>query len=253
MPDMSSDDVAKMFENEVRDKKRIAGGARGMASRGKGFKGAVWFPYEIMDKKEKREYTKGGKIMKYNQYESIEDVPSLEEINKLEIDEGHKVIDILRNRFSVKELKEYWGCTTYEIYGRLFNKYGIKTRPVKSRKDKKRGSDELINTNVVNVDDSAVVGINGKKEISDSEMKQLLTLGKMAHESFEIKKKEEDFDGFSIRLNGEYRGKVVEDRILGMMATLDKGSKYKIVVRIDEIESVIDEEIKEEIKYEVVD
>jgi len=61
------DDIEKLFNEDVMEKKKLARSAAARASRGKGFKGSVRTPYDFMSPKERRALN--SPVITYNLYD----------------------------------------------------------------------------------------------------------------------------------------------------------------------------------------
>jgi hypothetical protein len=69
--EMYHENVEKLFQQDIREKKRAASGAFHMRGKGvrNGFSGAIRTPYHFMSNKEKKQLN--GEVRTYNMYETI--------------------------------------------------------------------------------------------------------------------------------------------------------------------------------------
>jgi hypothetical protein len=111
-------EAEKLFNQEVRDKKRTASGVHSKAGKN-GYVGKMLFPSDIMPRKEKIKHRKAGKVMISNLYEEI--LP-IEEFEKLEVYEQKNRLAYWRNVYSNKEITDgmgIWNNKYYKIVAEL--------------------------------------------------------------------------------------------------------------------------------------
>lgn len=117
-------DEEYLFNEEVREKKKIGRGIHKRASRKRGFKGTVKTAYDFMTRKQKRELS--GKV---DVYHMSEIVISYDEFKKASNEKKIELIAIYLEKYSQKELAEKWNVPLKYIYGiksRYINKKGLK-------------------------------------------------------------------------------------------------------------------------------
>jgi hypothetical protein len=133
-------EIAKMFREDVRDKKNIGRNIFNRAATRKGKISKMMFPVDFMSKKDKKEYIKGGKVMVsniYTNFEKIEDVPSIEQIRALPRETGVIIIKNARSKFTNDTLRKHWNVSINYLYSKLFAEYVDRVteeRPVHHRK-----------------------------------------------------------------------------------------------------------------------
>ena len=93
----------KEFYADVAEKKRIARGIHARASRGRGFKGAVRFPSDVLKGKEKRDYCKAGEVRTYMM------IPDKEKFFNLDNDGRINMMAGLLKDHNRKAIAEHWG------------------------------------------------------------------------------------------------------------------------------------------------
>lgn len=98
------DEIRKMFENEVRDKKRTASGVHSKTGL-RGYVGRINMPTDFMSRKEKREYTKPSKVR--IEYMDISIMP-LQNFYALPHEDAKQTLKRYRKRYSVKKIREEW-------------------------------------------------------------------------------------------------------------------------------------------------
>ena len=186
----------KDFLDSVRDKKRTARSARARASRKKGHKGGVKFPYDYLSNKEKKKLI--GKVVIYNMYDKI---LTREEFNRLGWEGKLQQLDHWKQLHGYKVVGEAWGITSTAVAslrGFVMTKLGLKPPRKRQapRKNKKQTevtapvTEEVIETTPVPV------------------------------------------KGFNVSLIGEYTGQQIQERILNMAGLLGSDTTYKLTFTI---------------------
>jgi hypothetical protein len=112
-----------LFNQDIRDKKRTASGTRSKTGL-RGYVGTMRMPCDLMSSKEKRQYRKCGKVVRYNMYETI--MP-FDEFKQLPKEEQSTVLQKLRERHKNKEIQRVWEVNSQTYYS-LVNKLGLPTR-----------------------------------------------------------------------------------------------------------------------------
>lgn len=111
-------DVAKMMNQEIREKKRTASGVHSKTGK-RGYVGKMMFPNDLMSAKEKRQYRKSSKVEVYNMYDTM---MSYEEFNKLPKADQAKALQAYREKFTLKDIFAHWKIgsnTLYKLIGDL--------------------------------------------------------------------------------------------------------------------------------------
>lgn len=109
---MQLSEAAKLFQNEVREKKKAANGVHHKTGK-KGYVGKMLFPTDFMTRSEKMKYRKGGKIVISNMYDEI---LTVEEFKKLETFEQRNRLQYWRNTFQNKEIMKGMGIGSVQFY-----------------------------------------------------------------------------------------------------------------------------------------
>lgn len=192
-------DFEKMFNNEVREKKRTATGVFHRASRRGYVKGGVRTQVDFLRGKEKKAYIKGGEIKVSNLYDVLENVPTIEELDKMEYEVAKKIIERAKMNFSTLKLKKHWGVTSYTMYKKLYPKYNIEIGEPKGGKKKTKVAEEITNAPVATTTP------------------------------------ERDFTGFVLKFAGEHDASFISDRVLAFLSTMSENGKYRINFELVEI------------------
>lgn len=128
-------DFEKIFYQDVRNKKRTASGIHHRASRRGYIKGGVKTQSDFMTKKEKEKLN--GEVKVYNMYDKynvITNVPSLNEIERMDINDRVNLYRFLKNRYSNVVLQKHWGISAGSLYNKVYEKYNLYTpRTVNSK------------------------------------------------------------------------------------------------------------------------
>ncbi|MCQ6281224.1 hypothetical protein [Bacillus sp. EB600] len=128
---LSSDEIEREFRLEVKSKKLAASGVHHKTGK-RGYTGTIIFPSSLLRGKEKREYTKPGKVRQYNMFTSLTDYETLISYSP----ERQKDILIKwREQFPSKEIIGALGINRTSYYELLY-KHGILERPSSSKEYK---------------------------------------------------------------------------------------------------------------------
>jgi len=115
---MWQSEAERLFNDEVRDKKKTASGVHHKTGKN-GYVGKMRFPSDIMSRKEKRKYKGNSKVSISNLYEEI--IP-VEEFEKLEEYEQRNMLSYWRNTYSNKTITDgmgIWNAKYYRIVADL--------------------------------------------------------------------------------------------------------------------------------------
>jgi hypothetical protein len=105
-------EAEKLFNQEVRDKKRTASGVHHKTGKN-GYTGKILFPSDIMSRKEKIKHRKAGKVMITNMYEEL---ITLEEFEELEFQERKNRMAYWRTVYTNKEIMKAMGIHNNKYY-----------------------------------------------------------------------------------------------------------------------------------------
>lgn len=185
--------------------------------------------------KEKKEYLMGGHINMYSIFDTIEKVPSYEEINKMDVPTGNKLLLSLRGKFKVKELTAHWHISDYTMYHSLYPKFGIETNYSFGNKrvagKRVKNSEHILNLpekNVSKPDDDGM-------QFQFYQMAQAAVMVKAGVEEIVGKLKNDDVQGFNIRLKGSFDGKPLQNRLLKIIEMLEESAGYEVTFTIREL------------------
>jgi transposase-like protein len=106
-------DVEKLFNEDVREKKKPARNAAARASRSKGFKGSVRTPYDFMSPKERREYAGNSPVITYNLYDK--EGGNTEVLNMTSDERREYVRKRIEEGMSKNAIAKEMGVSTYYI------------------------------------------------------------------------------------------------------------------------------------------
>ncbi len=109
---MWQSEAERLFNEEVRDKKKTASGVHHKTGKN-GYVGTMRFPSDIMSRKEKIRYKGNSKVSISNLYEEI---IKIEEFEKLETHEQRNRLAYWRNQYSNKEITEGMGIWNNKYY-----------------------------------------------------------------------------------------------------------------------------------------
>ena len=103
-------DIEKLFYSDVREKKKTASGIHSRTGK-RGYVGKMRFSYDLMNRKEKYNYRRSGKIMTTNLFDEI--LP-YEEFKELETHEQRNRLAYWRQKYTNKEI-----LTGMKIYQKI--------------------------------------------------------------------------------------------------------------------------------------
>ena len=125
---MRISEAERLFNEEVREKKRAGIGVFSRASR-RGYVGKMFFPYELASRKEKSKHKRAGKVMTTNLFDKI--LPAAE-FDQLEEYEQRNRMAYWRNTYTTNEIKKEMGTSGTKFYA-LLEKLGIPKDGQKTR------------------------------------------------------------------------------------------------------------------------
>lgn len=127
----NDNNIERILIEDNREKKRAGIGIFSRKATRKGRLNKLMMPIDFCSKEEQRKYKKAGKVVCYNMYDiqSLKELNKLEEIKNMSKDVGTLIIEMAKEKFTVKELRTHWNINQYAIY-KLFNEYGVKMKPV---------------------------------------------------------------------------------------------------------------------------
>lgn len=176
----------------------------------------VYFPIDcIKGTKAKKLYMNNGEVVCSYMYELITEIPTLEEIRAMDKKVGRNLIINLRKNHNGKKLSEQWGITTYSFYNHLLKEFEITTkdRPVKNKlkQDPDKQDPKKLESKIIYTNENAI-GIAEKPQVQV----------------------EKEFVGFAINFANTLTGEELSNQILNIMGMLDKESKYKFSVKLNQ-------------------
>ena len=127
-------EAEKLFNQEVRDKKRTASGVHSKTGK-RGYVGKMRFPSDIMSRKEKYNYRKAGKVVTTQLYNEI---ISIEEFEELEIYAQKNMMSYWRNVYTNKEILEAMGINNGRFY-KIVKELNLPKAPRVDRQEPRKG------------------------------------------------------------------------------------------------------------------
>jgi hypothetical protein len=109
---MIQSEAAKLFHNEVREKKKAASGVHHKTGKN-GYVGTMRFPSDIMSRSEKIRYRRSSKVMISNMYETIMPIAEFDQLEKYE---QKNRLQFWRNTYSNKEILKDMGISNKRFY-----------------------------------------------------------------------------------------------------------------------------------------
>lgn len=112
---MVSNEIERMFREEVRDKKITGYGIHSRKGK-RGYVGKMMFPTDFMSRKEKQQYRKAGKVVTTNLYDEI--TMNYNQWKVLKEEDQKKYMQEWRNRFTLPEISEKLGAGESTIWSK---------------------------------------------------------------------------------------------------------------------------------------
>lgn len=131
---LSTAEIEREFNLEIRDKKRTASGVHHKTGK-RGYTGVVQFPHNLLRGKEKREYTKPGKVVAYNMFSSL---MTYMELKTHPEDRQKEILTKWRETYKAKEIQEALGMDHNGYYDLLYD-LGVLERPASAKPKKNTG------------------------------------------------------------------------------------------------------------------
>lgn len=177
---------------------------------------------------QEKKYGKGSVIDMYNLYDDIEKVPSLDEIMKMDIEAGKKIIEAVRKKHQVKKLCKHWGKSDNYLYVKVFPHFNVQTRNYKDniRKNKNKSISPMVQD---------IPEIEKIMEKQRAEIVQAAVMVKNGVAEILNRLETDSGDGQVLKLKGEFKGKNLSERLLGLAGILIEQSKYKAFLVIQEV------------------
>jgi transposase len=194
----------KEFYQDIREKKRVGTGIYSRAGK-RGYVGKILFSYDLMSRKERREYMKPSKVEVYNMFDTI--IP-YNDFKLLDKEQRIKYLQEYTKRFTAKEIAEAWGVKPDTVYN-YFYRYKI---PVVK---KARGG-------------------GPRKRVTETKPAEMVSVVNTVTERPKIMV--ELGEGFSVQLNGEFDAETLQRRLEKLAFLLEEGKKYSIKLVLNEIE-----------------
>lgn len=201
----------------------------------------------------------------------IESLPSLDELKNMNHREASAIVAAAKKTYSLKTLRKHWGVTDYMLYNHIFPKYGIGAakRPTfedmveETLKSKTKDQDQIIFTQTLPLSTTATLNTTSTMTpYYNATLQPTEVVQEKAHNPYDILKAMEDINeklkvalpliaqaaedkkpkveetGYSIKVNDIYTAKAIQNRMMNILATLDESFKYKVEIKIIELDEV---------------
>lgn len=179
----------------------------------------VIFPLDLLSGKKRKDYVRGGIIMTSNFYDNAENIPSFEEIQKMDKAQARTLLTTLKTKYSNTELiKNHWKVSNYQGY-KLLNDLGLTNKR------------EEIHISTTKVKDEKEK-VKRKVRATAKEKSEAV---KEENIKSENNNTYENFSGFKIMLSGDYESGKLEERVLKLVSALDSNKKYNLKLSIEEL------------------
>ncbi|WP_306010517.1 hypothetical protein [Bacillus sp. MMSF_3328] len=131
---LSTAEIEREFRYEIQEKKRAASGVHHKTGK-RGYTGVIQFPHNLLRGKEKREYTKPGKVRGYNMFTSL---MTFMELQTHPEDRQKEILTKWRETYKAKEIQEALGMD-HNSYYELLYKLEVLERPASAKPKKNTG------------------------------------------------------------------------------------------------------------------
>lgn len=224
------DQIERMFNEEIRDKKRTARGSfSNSGRRGGGTKGvrSVKTAADVLkynDKAAYKLYVKASDVIMSNVYDDILNIPTVAEIKEKDFNSAQSIVKAAKLGHTMKDLSNHWHLSGYSLY-KLFDDYEIEY-PKHPRKKTIKKEKDIKKANYI------------QKQEEIFQQANLLNDQRMAFVAptllaTEEPKEEEEFQLKYIKK--EVTGVEAQDRIMNYMGILMKDKKYDVKLTITEL------------------
>jgi hypothetical protein len=211
--------VEKMFQDDVRDKKRTASGIHSCTGK-RGYVGKMKFPSDIMSRKDKYNYRKSGKVETSNMYETM--IPYFD-FKQLPDEQKKQHLQAYRNNFSNKEIIGTWRISQNTFY-KIIKELDL---PKASRVHKGKSKRTAKPTTTTNTTSKTPVEAYVVEE----------TLPQMVKDQVEanLNSYQEEPDGFGFKIKGTYNTEKLIKRLEKLALILDdEESEFEVDIKIKE-------------------
>lgn len=209
-------EIELMLKLDNRNKRRVGSGVFHRASRLGFIRGGVKTQYDYLTRKEKKQLN--GEVIVSNMYSDLANVPSLEELQAMEIKDSQNIMKVLMRLHSKSKIQKHWGITPSKFYGFLV-KIGLYER--------KNGKFIAIGE----TQSPASSAKNKKKKVATPKVEEEVAV-EVAGKTKETK----ETYGFRIEFNNIVTFDEAESRLLAFSTILNKEKKYKLSIHLVEIE-----------------
>ena len=226
------DNIEKIFREDLIEKKRIALGASHRASSKRGFKGPIKFQVDLLKGNKRKEYIKGSEIKMSNLYDKLENVPSLEEIEKMGEEKARNILITLRTKHKTSDLAKHWGVKAWVITQKLVKKYNLP----KLRSNEKQS--RYYNKKMIVTNPSSIKKTNNN-ELEKQKM-ELTNFSHMIKNGItaileKVDNTKENSNGLFLKISGEYSGEELSSRLLSLTELAEKSLFYELNITIKEL------------------
>jgi hypothetical protein len=200
--------IAKMFHDEVREKKRTASGVHHRTGK-RGYVGKLYFTSDLLKGKEKRAYKGTGRVKRSNMYDTI--IP-LEEFEQLDEDKQRQHLQNYKIKHTGEAIMRAWNINSYKYY-KIIDKLGIKKEERQSNKNKNSSKPKPTQLSLI------------KDKLEDKQEPVI-----------EIIERKERENGMTLSLNGDYSANELVRKLekFGIILS-DEPMDFKVEIRIAEL------------------
>lgn len=133
-----SKEVERIFQDEVRDKKRVGNNIHARTGK-RGYVGKMLLPTDLMSRKEKYNHRKAGKVESYNMFQTI---LHKDEFLRKDIETQKMLLTKWRDVYPNKEIMEQMGLTSSSTFHQLIMDLDIPKKQYKTPRKAKAPAQE---------------------------------------------------------------------------------------------------------------
>jgi hypothetical protein len=214
-----TEDIEKIFNSEIHEKKVIGRGIHNRAPRKSGFRRGVLFHADLLKGKEKKNYTKGGQVMEYNLYDSI--IP-FDEFEQLTTEKKKEVLERWADLgYGSGEVKAVWARQLWKYFD-YRKKFGmVKETPRKGKVTK--AEKEVVATK----NTTPKAPVNSLPAIPNEYFAQLLQ-----------PKEPEQPKAFTFSFDKNFTGTELSKKLLNVASYFEKDdAEFHVVIKIYEVDN----------------
>jgi hypothetical protein len=240
---ITSREIERMLQDDIREKRKTGRGAFANSGRRGGglhaIRQGIKMPSDILKANDKAAYKKyiGAGVVKIsNTYDILENVPSLEDLNKMEFEKKIGIIKIAKELHTNNELRSRWNLSNGGLYNDVFYKFGLIEPPASFNNNRRHRNKSVpkkateIKQEVVKVKDDREIKIIANELDEFRKQKELFDI----EEQKKLNEQKVNDSGMELKFKGTFTGKTILERMLNYVNNLEDEGNYTIDFQVKE-------------------